>query len=136
MQQLPLLAMYCPASLGRRESEAERRDRCGPDLPNGFISAMYQRKVRLEADVHYENLEELGKLRRELKYQGEPTKKCARSSRTMRKSGMQNAFRVDARPTAMVRSASSTFYRAVLSRFKASAEDSSFPLFREWCEHC
>jgi hypothetical protein len=70
MQQLPLLAMYCPASLGRRESKAKRRDRCGPDLPNGFISAMYQRKVRLEADVHYENLEELGKLRRELKYQG------------------------------------------------------------------
>lgn len=38
------------------------------DLPNGYISAMYQKKLRLQADMSYVKLENL---RRELKYQGE-----------------------------------------------------------------
>lgn len=80
--------------------------------------------------LHYEKLEELGRLRRELKYQEGAHEKCTRSSRTMRKSGSQNAFRVHARPSAMVCSASSTFYRAVLSKFEASTEGSDFPLPR------
>jgi hypothetical protein len=99
-------------------------------LPTGYLNAVYQKKLHLQTQAHYRELEELGDLRSEAVIQNVAYELMHKKLLTQADARTEDCLRAGCKPNGH-RSCLLNGYLAGPPKEEASAEGSGLPLLRE-----